>query len=178
MLEVYGNYIIPAFTLVVMLIGLFGLLMPIFPGGLVIWLASLIYGVLHPEHFGETGGVIFVIITILAILSALADNLLMGAKAKESGASWRGILLALAAGLIFSILFTPIIGLIMTPLTLYLSEYQRLQKLDKSVEAAREEAKIITKGLMIGCGWAFVVRFGLGAAKIALWARWAWVNGI
>ena len=36
---------IDAITLVIMLLGLFGLIIPIFPGLVVIWLAGLVYGV-------------------------------------------------------------------------------------------------------------------------------------
>ena len=173
MIEVL-SYVIPVLSLIVMLIGLFGLVMPIFPGGVVIWLAALAYGVLSPGHFDGPGKTVFAVITVLMLLSAAADNVMMGAKAKEAGASWRGIILALASGVVFSLLFTPIVGLIVAPLALYFTEYQRLVKLEKPAEEARSEAKLITKGLVVGCGWAFFIRFGLGILKIGLWSYWAW----
>src|SRR3990172_7824912 len=86
------------FTLLVMLVGLFGLVIPIFPGGVVIWLAALLYGLV--SGFGTLGGWIFAIITLLMLASAAADNVLMGARAHKEGASWRAIILALLAGLV------------------------------------------------------------------------------
>ena len=92
----------------VMLVGLFGLVIPIFPGGVVIWLAALVYGLIF--GFGDTGGWIFVVITILMIVSAGADNVLMGARARVAGASWRGILIGLSAGIIGTLSFPPFVS--------------------------------------------------------------------
>lgn len=162
--EMIWNIIVPFVTIMVMLIGLFGLVIPIFPGGLIIWAAALIYGII--EGFGAVGGWMFAIITILAFASAAADNVLMGAKAREAGASWRGIGLGLVAGIVSSFFITPILGMLgVTPLVLFLHENYRLQN--------KEEALAITKGLMFGFGWAFLARFGLGIIKIILWVIWA-----
>src|SRR3990172_7284539 len=129
-----------ALTLAVMLVGLFGLVIPVFPGGVVIWLAALLYGLV--SGFGTLGGWIFAIITLLMLVSAAADNVLMGARAHKEGASWRAIILALLAGLVGTIMFPPIGGLIAAPLALYLTEYIRLGDNDK--------AMAITRGLLIG----------------------------
>ena len=157
--------IFPWLILVFMLLSLFSLVVPVFPGGVVIWLLALIYGWLSPEHFSNGGTWIFVLITILMLASAAADNILMGTKAKEAGASWRGIIIALVAGAVGAIVLTPIGGLVLAALSLYLVEYIRLRDSD--------QALTITKGLMMGCGWSFIVRFGLGIGKIILWAIWA-----
>ena len=77
----------PWFILVGMILGLFGLVIPVFPGGTIIWAGALIYGLV--EGF-EGGGWYFGFITALMIASVSADNLFMGGKAKEAGASWRG----------------------------------------------------------------------------------------
>ena len=152
--------------LLVMLVGLFGLIIPIFPGGVVIWVASLIYGILF--GFGTVGWIIFALLTLLMIAVNLADNVLMGAKALEKGASWYGIALALIAGLLGTFLLPPVGGLIAAPLALLLVEYLR----HKDIEVAWQ----VTKGLLIGWGWSFVVRFGLGVVMIALWGVWVWAN--
>ena len=158
-----GMTILTWVILGIMVLALFGLVVPIFPGGVVIWLAALVYGVF--AGFDAPGGVLFGIMTLLMVASTAADNFLMGAKAIEAGASWRGIGAALLAGLIGGLFLTPIMGLVLAAAALYFTEYLRLGDRDKAIE--------ITKGLMIGCGWAFVVRFGLGVVKIILWAFWA-----
>jgi len=151
-------------TVLTMLFGLFGLIVPIFPGNVVMWLAALTYGLIF--GFGRLGGVMFAIITLLMIAAVLADNVLMGAKAREKGAAWGSIILALIAGIIGTMLLPPIGGLIAAPLVLYLMELQRLGDAD--------EAKIVVKALLIGWGLAFIVRFGLGVVMFSLWGIWAY----
>ena len=51
-------------TLFFMLIGLVGLVIPIFPGIMVIWLAALGYGVV--TGFTTLGTILFVLITVFA----------------------------------------------------------------------------------------------------------------
>ncbi len=152
-------------TILTMFIGLFGLVIPIFPGNVVMWVAALLYGIVF--GFGRVGAILFVIITLLTIAAVLADNVLMGAKAREKGAAWSSILGALAAGVIFTFVFPPVGGLLAAPLALYLLEFQRLK--DSS------EATKVVKALLTGWGLAFVVRFGIGVIMIALWGLWAYL---
>jgi len=153
-------------TVLTMLIGLFGLIIPVFPGNVVIWLAALVYGLLF--GFGRLGGIMFAIITILMLAAASADNLLMGAKAREKGADWGSIVLALTAGVVGTIIFPPIGGIIAAPVVLYLAEFRRLGNTD--------EAKAVVKALLTGWGLAFVVRFALGMIMFALWGIWAYLT--
>jgi uncharacterized protein YqgC (DUF456 family) len=145
-----------------MLVGLFGLVIPIFPGNAVMWVAALIYGLVF--GFGTKGVIIFILLTVLTIIAALADNVLMGAKARDKGAAWLSIFLALGAGVLFTIIFPPIGGLIAAPLVLFASEYLRLKDLDQAVEVMR--------ALLAGWGWSFLVRFGIGLVMMILWIIW------
>src|SRR5690554_7112313 len=81
-----------------MLLGLVVLVIPIFPGLVVMWLAALVYGLI--AGWEPLGIVLFVIITILMIVGSLIDNLMMGAGARKSGASWLTIGVALGAGIL------------------------------------------------------------------------------
>lgn len=154
----------PWFTLVVMLLGLFGLVIPIFPGNMVIWAGALVYGIV--EGFSGRALWFFVPMTLLTIVAFAADNLLMGAKAKQAGAAWSSIGIALVSAFFVSVFLTPIAGLIAAPLSLFLAEFFR----------NKQDGKLawkITSGLMLGWGWAFVVRFGLGVITIGLFMWWA-----
>ncbi len=91
-----------AITQVVMLVGLFGLLVPLFPGIVVMWLAALGYGVV--TGFSTLGIVLFIIITLLMLAGTLVDNVLMGAGARKAGASWLSIAAALVAGVVGTLL--------------------------------------------------------------------------
>ena len=153
-------------TVLTMLFGLLGLIIPIFPGNVVMWLAALVYGLVF--GFGRLGGIIFAIITLLMLVAVAADNVLMGAKAREKGADWGSIILALIAGVVGTIIFPPIGGLIAAPLVLYLAELQRRRD--------AEEAKTVVKALLTGWGLAFIVRFGIGVVMFGLWGIWAYFS--
>jgi len=148
-----------------MLIGLFGMIIPIFPGPTVLWVLALVYGLVF--GFEVRGLIFFIIISVLAVAGMLSDNVLMIGKARQSGAQWGSILLASFVGLIGSILFTPIGGIALTLLALYLAEYAHRQDSQDAWEA--------TKSMMLGWGWAFVARFSLGLVIVILWGIWAWV---
>jgi len=153
------------FTLVIMLVGLFGLVIPIFPGVTIIWLAALGYGL--AAGFGPTGTWVFAAITVLMVIGVTIDNILMARGAHQGGAAWSSIALALLGGLVGTYLWPPIGGLIAAPVLLVGAEYLRKKNMSAAWEAAR--------GYLWGCGWAFFVRFGLGVIMIALWAIfWAW----
>jgi len=154
----------PWFILVGLLLGLFGLVIPIFPGNLVIWIGVLLYGLV--TGFDSRAIWFFVSITLLTIAAFSADNILMGAKAKQAGAAWSSLGISLVAAIIASLLLTPLAGLVAAPLFLFLAEYFRNQKDGKL-------AWKITRELMIGYGWAFIIRFGLGAISIGLYLWWA-----
>ena len=145
-----------------MLVGLFGLVIPIFPGLLVIWLAALGYGIV--AGFGTLGTIMFILITMLVIGGTVIDNLFMGAKAREAGASWWSIAVGLIAGVLGTLFFPPIGGLLTAPAGILITEYLRENDWDKAIQA--------TRGLALGCGWGFVVRFVMGLFSIGLWGIW------
>ena len=150
-------------TLVIMLVGLFGLIVPVFPGILVIWLAALGYGV--ATGFTTLGWVLFAVITVLFITGAVIDNVLMSAKAHKEGAAWSTLILGVLAGILGTIFFPPIGGLIAAPVVVLLLEYIRQRDFKKAL--------LTLRGLAIGWGSAFVVRFFIGAAMIGVWLVWA-----
>ncbi len=154
-------------VLVVMLAGLFSLLLYVIPGLTIIWLAALTYGLL--SGFDLTSGWIFAAITLLMIFGNVVDQLLMGAKAKQSGASWAGVILSTISALVFSILFPPFGGLVAALLVLFVVEVIRLKNWVKAGESTREMA--------IGCATAIGARFGIGLLMIGLWCLWVWLGG-
>src|SRR4030067_1709211 len=83
-------------TLVIMGVGLLGLIVPIFPGITIIWLAALGYGVV--TGFTTLGWVLFAVITVLLIVGATIDNVLMGAREHKEGAAWSPAVLGMAGG--------------------------------------------------------------------------------
>jgi uncharacterized protein len=151
-------------TLFFMLIGLFGLFIPMFPGIFIIWLASLGYGL--AQGFGILGGVIFAILTLLMIVGIVLDDVIKGAGARWGGASWASLAWAIVAGIAGTILLPPFGGLIGAPLAILVHEYIRVRDWRKAFAALR--------GMLLGYGAAFIVRLGMGVFMILLWFIWAW----
>ena len=151
-------------TQIFMLVGLFGLVVPVFPGIVVMWLAALGYGILG--GWSTLGIVIFVFLTLLMIAGTTVDNLLMGVGARRGGASWLSIGLALLFGIAGTLLWPPIGGIIAAPLSVLLLEYWRRRNWGEAWGAFR--------GLATGWGLSFVVRFGIGVFMMLLWWLWVW----
>lgn len=152
-----------ALVLIAMIVGLLGLTVPVFPGLFVIWLAAFIYGLI--TGFNTLGLVLFIFITLLTVAGSLVDNVLMGAKARESGAAWISITIGMVAGIVGSFVVPIIGGPVASLLGLFLAEYYRRRN--------RQEAWDTTRSMAIGCGWAFIARFGMGIVMIVLWLIWA-----
>lgn len=151
-------------TQLILLVGLFGLIVPIFPGLVIMWLATLVYGII--TGFRTLGIVLFIIITLLMIAGSIADNLMMGAGARKGGASWLAVGVAILAGVVGTIIWPPIGGLIAAPLGIFLLELVRYREFKKAWSAFL--------GLATGWGLSFFVRFGIGVMMILLWWLWVW----
>ena len=153
-------------TLFFILVGLVGLIIPIFPGIVVIWLATLAYGIV--VGFNLLGIIIFVVLTLLMIAGTTADNFLMAAGSRKGGASWWTIAAGLLAGTIGTIVFPPFGGLIAAPLVILLIEFLRVREFNQAWRA--------TGGLVVGWGLSFFVRLGIGVLMLVLWLVWAFVK--
>ena len=151
-------------TFLVMAAGLFSTLIPLVPGILIIWLASLGYGVV--SGFETLGWWMFGFITILMLAGTLIDNVLMGAGAKQGGASWLAISIGLLAGVIGTFVLPPFGGLLFAPLAVYSYEVYR--------QGSHKAAVRAIKGMAAGWGMSFAARFGIGLLMIFFWLVWAW----
>ena len=156
-------------TLFVMLVGLFGLIIPVFPGLVVIWLASLIYALIQnvTQHMTGWGWFAFGVITILMLFGNVVDNIIITRKMRDHYIPWSSIAIAFVASIIASLFLTPIVGLPAAPLGLFLAEYYRLKNPREALNSA--------KAYMIGWGWAFGARFIIGLIMIGSWMLWAWI---
>jgi uncharacterized protein YqgC (DUF456 family) len=163
------DFVLQTLTLFVLLVGLFGLIVPVFPGLTIMWLGTLVYALLQNAANKMTGWdwFLFGLITVLMIIGNIADNLIIARKMRDKYIPWSSILFAFAAGIIASIFFTPLIGLAASPAGLFLAESRRLKNRNAAIES--------TKAYMIGWGWAFAARFFIGLMMIGCWALWAWI---
>lgn len=152
-------------VLVTLVLSWIGTIIPIFPGPTVMWALALLYGIV--AGFDTRAVILFSVITILTVASWLTDNVFSIKGAREGGAAWSSVAIASAVGLVSSLFLTPIIGVLLTLLALYLVEYRRQRDPDKAILA--------TKQMLLGWGWATVARMGLGFVNLVLWCIWAWL---
>jgi len=165
MMEEYGIIALKGIVLAVMSAGLVSLIIPIIPGLTIIWVAALVYGLI--TGFTWINGLLFLFITLLMIFGNIVDNLMMGGSAKHSGASWLAIGVALLAGIVGSIYFPPLGGLLAALLGIFIVELIRLKDIKHAWKSLRSMAT--------GCGWAVLIRIGIGLIMIFWWSIWAFI---
>ncbi len=147
---------------VLMLVGLLGIFLPFVPDVLLIWGASLGYGLF--VGWGESGPWLFGLITLLGLLAAAAEAWVSGAGAYKAGASPWSILAGLVGGAAGFFLLPPlgmVIGLLAGT---FLAEYLRRKD-------ARQAARAMV-GMGLGYGVSFVVKLVFGLAMIGAWLIW------
>lgn len=149
-----------------MLVGLLGLVIPVYPGLNIIWLAALAYAIF--DGFNWPAWLYLIFITLFMIIGNLADNYFIGARARKTGASWLAIGVGYAAGIAGTFIIPLVGGLIFSILGVLVVEI--IRKKDWKI------AWLTTKEMALGFGWAVVVRIGIGAIMIVLWLIWAFTN--
>lgn len=156
-------------TLFFLLIGLIGLLIPIFPGLTVMWLATLFYALVHASANQMTAWdwAAFSLISVMMLVGNVIDNVIIARHMRERSIPWRSILLGYLAGVIASLFFTPVVGLLAAPAGLYAAESMRLKN--------GREALASTRAWLTGWGWSLAVRFAIGLAMTLTWMMWAWI---
>ena len=168
-LETFLQFGLQTITLFILLFGLVGLIVPVFPGLTVMWLATLVFAILQSAGGLMTGWdwFLFALITLLMIGGNIVDNVIIASKMRGHEIPWKNILLCYAAGIIVSLFFTPLIGLIASPVALLGLEYLRF----RDWKQARESLKVF----LVGWGASFAARFGIGFLMIVFWGLWAWL---
>ncbi|RJP51285.1 MAG: DUF456 domain-containing protein [Anaerolineaceae bacterium] len=168
-LEFWLQVIIESLTLFVLLAGLAGLLIPVFPGLTVMWLGTLIYALVQAanDNMTWTDWMLFTLITLLMIGGNIVDNIIITKHVREKNVPWSSIIWAFTAGIAVSIIFTPLGGMLAAPAGLFLAEWRRLRE--------RSTALANTRAWMTGWGWAIAARLGIGVIMIVFWMLWAWL---
>lgn len=169
-----GESILQALTLGVMLIGLAGLIVPVFPGLLIMWLAALFYAVLESAagHMAWYDWFLFAVITVLMVIGHIIDNIIIARRMHGKAIPWFTIALAYLGGLVGTLLFaplvtvfTPIVGIMASLLILFGAEWLRLHRFGAAFTSARS--------YMVAWGWSYAAVFGVGMLMILVWLLWA-----
>jgi hypothetical protein len=151
------------------LIGLAGIVVPLLPGILLIWLTVLAYAIV--DKFEAIGWVAFAAMTILAIVAGTADIWMSLLGAKKSGAARRAMVFGMIGGIIGFFFFgslLPIIGnliggILGYAIGIFLGQYHKFRDWDLARKASF--------GGVIGWGVATITQFagGLLILLIFVW---------
>jgi uncharacterized protein YqgC (DUF456 family) len=168
-LDLFLQAVLQAFTLFALIIGLVGLVLPIFPGLTVMWVATLVYALFQAASgaMAPIDWVLFGLITVLMLVGNVVDNIIIARHMRERAVPWSSILVGYAAGLVGSIFLTPLVGVLAAPAGLLAAEYLRLHDRDAAFSS--------TKAYMTGWGWSLAARIGIGILMMGLWMLWAWL---
>ena len=163
------QFILQGLTLFVLLVGLVGLVMPVFPGLTVMWLGTLAYALLEASLHLMTAWdwFLFAIITLMMLAGNVVDNIIIARKMRDKYVPWSSIFWAFSISVVASLFFTPIVGLVAAPVSLFAAEQLRLRNRTAALDS--------TKAYMVGWGWAFIARFLIGLVMTGLWMLWAWL---
>jgi hypothetical protein len=164
--QFWSEVFLQTLTLFALLTGLLGLLIPVFPGLLVMWLATLVYALVEngAGRMAAADWTLFALITLLMILGNIIDNIIIARNMRGHSIPWSSIIVAYFSGILASVLFTPLVGLAASPLALFAVESRRLHDRRLGFASARL--------YMIAWGWSFAAVFAIGVLMIGLWALW------
>jgi hypothetical protein len=151
---------------IVMLVGLAGVFLPVLPGIELVWLAALGYGILDGAQsgFDAVGILCFIAITILVAIGLSSDIWIAGLGMKSAGTSF----LAMGVGgivlVIGSLLFTPLVGVLLGVGGVWLVEFVRHRNWKKAVASAGTA--------IAGCGITYGFKFFIGIVMMLVWGVW------
>jgi uncharacterized protein YqgC (DUF456 family) len=149
-----------------MLVGLIGIVVPILPGTVLIWLGVLAYALV--ESFQAIDWLTFVVLTLIALLTGTADIWLALLGAKTGGASFSALVYGMIGGIVGFFLFgalLPIVGnffggIIGYALGILIGQYQKHRDWNIALKASF--------GGIVGWGIATVVQFTGGILMIVI----------
>ncbi len=158
--------VVLAFTLVAMLVGVIGIVLPVVPGTILILLAAVVYALL--EGFQTVGWPTLLVLGLLALVATSADIWASSIGAKMGGASVWSVLVGLVAGLLgFVVLSLPgaIIGAVLGVL---LTEIVRVGDWRKALKAG--------SGWVVGWAVSTVFQLAVGLIMVAIFV-WQALQG-
>jgi hypothetical protein len=143
-----------------MILGLVGIIVPLLPGSLLIWLAALVYVIV--TGFSSLSLPAFLVITLIALVTGTADLWLPLLGAQKGGASKRSLVFGVA-GAIIGTFIAPLLGTIIGyAVGILLGEYHKRGDWNAAFKASL--------GGVAGWGVATAVQLGGGLLMIAIFA--------
>jgi uncharacterized protein YqgC (DUF456 family) len=150
-----NNLVLVIGVVVLFLVGLVGIVLPVFPGLPLIWGGILLYGWL--TGFEKITMGVLVLTGIITLLGSLLDFLAGILGAKVTGASWYGVLGALLGALFGFIIFN-VLGLMGGAFVgAFVGEYLKYNKTDRALRAGVGTILGTVLGIILKIFFAFLL---------------------
>jgi uncharacterized protein YqgC (DUF456 family) len=161
-----ANTIVLTLTLLIMLVGLVGTVLPVIPGTVLIFLAALIYALI--EGFHVVGWPTLVVLGLLTVVATTADIWASSIGAKAGGASGWSVVVGLVGGVVGFFLFTLPGAIIGAILGVLVTEIARVGDWKQALKAGG--------GWAVGWALSTVLQLGIGLTMVAIFV-WQLVQG-
>ena len=148
-------------AVVFLLVGLAGVVVPLLPGTLLLWLTVAVYAVAERLNgFAAIDPVTFAVITLIALVTGLSDLWLPLLGAKVTGSSPRSLVYGVAGGILGTFVI-PLLGSIIGYVVgILVGEYRRYGDWNKALRAGW--------GGLAGWGIATIIQLGGGLIILIL----------
>ena len=110
---------------------------------------------------------LFGVITFLMIVGNIVDNIIIAKQVRDKQVPWSSIIIGFLAGLLASLFFTPLVGIVAAPLGLFVAEQMRLKNRQSAIDS--------TRAWLTGWGMSLAARIAIGMVMVGLWMAWAWM---
>lgn len=148
-------------TALLMLVGLVGIVLPVAPGLVVVWLSTALWAFGHPAN---QAWVVFGVATALYAAGVLAQYLVPGRRLRRAGVRTSTLLLAVLLA-IAGFFVVPVVGAVVGfVLGIFLVEYARSRRRGPAWSATRLAlgAVLTSVGIELLAGFAIVTTWVLG----------------
>lgn len=145
-------------------VGLFGIIVPILPGLLVVWGSVAVWALFERS---AAAWVVLAVATALALISQVVQYLIPGRRLRNAGIPTRGIVFGVVIGIV-GFFVVPIVGLFLGFVAgIYAVEWLRARNHDSAWRSTVHALKAVgvailidlLTGLLIATGWLAVVVF-------------------
>ena len=143
---------------IVIALGLIGVLVPVLPGLVLVWVAILVWALAVRDSAAWT---VLALATVLFAAGTIAKYVVPGRRLRRAGVPWRSTAVGAVAGLV-GFFVIPVVGLVVGfVLGVYLAEWRRLQ--------APGPAWRSTRHALAAAGVSMLIELGAGVVMAGCW---------
>ena len=154
-------------TGLLMLVGLVGIVLPVLPGLLLVWLATALWAYDHPNH---SAWVVFAVAGVVYAVGVVTQYLVPGRRLKDAGVRTTTLLLAVVLAIV-GFFVIPVVGaLVGFVLGIYLVESTRHRDHRMAWTSTKHALKAValSMGIELAAGFTIVIVWLVGVWQLGV----------